>query len=234
MISILEKSNNVWYAFIICICFESFLLLMFFAYSFISIVMFLWLGNKHLTIFRYFISYFDNHREKNENILKCYELKYRIKETRPVCQKAGSEECAVLITEITYASTSTKCKHYIYFIHFRTSFMSYGCFCSEEKPKPWEFLLSCSLTLLGVMLALEPLSSITDVVGNRKFSVTKFQSAICICCWAHRLQFHFNRRKTIYFTCKCIPSSAPREAIGVDFPISIQRNIKRTIFIRNS
>ena len=41
---------------------------------------------------------------KNENILKCYELKYKIKETRPsVCQKAGSEEYDTLIIAITYA-----------------------------------------------------------------------------------------------------------------------------------
>lgn len=53
------------------------------------------------------ISYFDNYREKNENILKCCELKYKIKEARPsVCQKAGSEECGILITEITDAFTS--------------------------------------------------------------------------------------------------------------------------------
>ena len=116
---------------------------------------------------------------------------------------------------------------------FRTYFPSSWCFCSEKKIEHWEFRLSCSLTLLGVMLALEHLSSITDVVGNRRFSVTKFQSAICICHRAHRLQFHFNRRETIYFTCKCIPSSAPRESARVDFPIAILRNIKRKFFTRN-
>lgn len=61
------------------------------------------------------------------------------------------------------------------------------------------------------VFALEHLSSITDVAGNGRFSVTKFQSAICICHGVHRLQFHFNRRETTYFTCKRIPSSAPRE-----------------------
>ena len=117
---------------------------------------------------------------------------------------------------------------------FRTYFPSSWCFWSEKKLEHWEFWLSCSLTLLGVMLALERLSTITDVVGNRRLSVTKFQSAICICHGVHRLQFHFSRRETIYFTCKCIPSSAPRERARVDFPIAILRNIKRKIFTRNS
>lgn len=105
-------------------------------------------------------------------------------------------------------------------------------FCSEKKLKYWEFIPLCSLTLLGVILALEHLSSITAVVRNRKFSATKFPSAICICCWTHRLQFHFNRRKTVYLTCKCIPFSAYRERTKVDFLIVIQGNIKRTISTR--
>lgn len=59
----------------------------------------------------------------------------------------------------------------------------------------------CSIALLEVILAMQQLSSATDVIANRKFSVTKFQSAICICCWAHRLQF---QKKEDYFTCERI------------------------------
>lgn len=55
-------------------------------------------------------------------------------------------------------------------------------------------------------------------------------------CYSHMLlstqiEFYFNRIKTVCFTCKCIPFSAPRERTRVDFPIAIQGN--RTISTRN-
>lgn len=99
---------------------------------------------------------------------------------------------------------------------FRTYFFQvHGVFVQEKSWNIWEFRLSCSLTLLGMMLALEHLSSITDILQRRKIFCDQV-SICCICHGVHRLQFHFNRRETTYFTCKRIPSSAPRER---DFPL---------------
>ena len=66
--------------------------------------------------------------------MKCYKLKYKIKEARPsVCQKAGSEGCDILITAITDASTSAKCKHDICFFSSEPTFQVHGVFGQKRS-----------------------------------------------------------------------------------------------------
>jgi hypothetical protein len=83
---------------------------------------------------------------KTKNILKCYELKCKIKQTRPVCQETGNEECDILYSLKSHMSAAMRCKYSICLIQFKASFWVTDAFAQIESYNAESFYFQCSLT----------------------------------------------------------------------------------------